>query len=106
MQFRRFDQLRPDWMRAPRCGSLGLETLNPTLFSFMALADRPASIQHEGEYLIPLGLIEVGGLGAVMMLFGVVEWGGCDCRDPHQTSITRLSVGGALPKLQRPRPEE
>jgi hypothetical protein len=45
------------------------------LSSFVALVDRLTSIQHERGYLIPLGLIAVCGLGEVMMLFGVGEWG-------------------------------
>jgi|HubBroStandDraft_4_1064222.scaffolds.fasta_scaffold91136_3 hypothetical protein len=45
------------------------------LSSFVALVDRLTSIQHERGYLIPLGLIAVCGLGGVMMLFGVGEWG-------------------------------
>jgi hypothetical protein len=44
-------------------------------FAFVALVDRVTSVQHEKGYLIPLGLIAVCGLGAVMMLFGVGEWG-------------------------------
>jgi hypothetical protein len=45
------------------------------LSSFVALVDRLTSIHHETGYLIPLGLIAVCSLGAVMMLFGVGEWG-------------------------------
>jgi hypothetical protein len=43
--------------------------------AFVALVDRVSSVQHEKGYFIPLGLIAVCGLGAVMMLFGVGEWG-------------------------------
>jgi hypothetical protein len=43
--------------------------------AFGALLDRLISIHHEKGYLVPLGLIAVCVLGALMMLFGVGEWG-------------------------------
>ena len=45
------------------------------LFAFVALLDRLTSIHRENGFLAPLGLIVVCGLGALMMLFGVGEWG-------------------------------
>ena len=44
-------------------------------FAFMELIDRLTSIHHEKGFVVPIGLIVVCGLGAVMMLFGVGEWG-------------------------------
>ena len=44
-------------------------------FAFMELIDRLPSIHHEKGFVVPIGLIVVCGLGAVMMLFGVGEWG-------------------------------
>src|SRR5262249_46809348 len=44
-------------------------------FAFVALADQLTSIHREKGYFVPLGLIALGGLGALMMLFGVGEWG-------------------------------
>ena len=44
-------------------------------FAFVVLIDRVTSIHHEKGYAVPIGLIVVCGLGAVMMLFGVGEWG-------------------------------
>ncbi len=43
--------------------------------TFVALIDRVTSIHHEKGWVVPVGLIAVCGLGAVMMLFGVGEWG-------------------------------
>lgn len=45
------------------------------IIAFMALVDRLSSVHHANGYLVPLGLIAVSGVGAVMMLFGVGEWG-------------------------------
>lgn len=44
-------------------------------FAFVMLVDRLTSVHHVDGYLVPLGLIVVSGLGALMMLFGVGEWG-------------------------------
>ncbi len=44
-------------------------------FSFVELLDRLTSIHHREGYLAPLGLIALCGLGSLMMLFGVGEWG-------------------------------
>jgi hypothetical protein len=44
-------------------------------FAFVALLDRLTSIRGEKGFLGPLGLLAVCGVGAVMMLFGVGEWG-------------------------------
>ena len=44
-------------------------------FAFVALIDRLTSIHHEKGYVVPIGLTVVCGLGALMMLFGVGEWG-------------------------------
>jgi len=46
-----------------------------TIFAFVTLVDRLTSVHHANGYLAPLGLIAISGLGAVMMLFGVGEWG-------------------------------
>ena len=43
--------------------------------AFVALIGRLTSINHEKGLVASLGLIVVCGLGAVMMLFGVGEWG-------------------------------
>jgi len=45
------------------------------IFAFVMLVDQLTPVHHADGYLAPLGLIEVSGLGAVMMLFGVGEWG-------------------------------
>src|SRR5258708_8953466 len=45
------------------------------IFAFVTLVDQLTSVRHANGYLVPLGLIAVSGLGAVMMLFGVGEWG-------------------------------
>jgi len=44
-------------------------------FAFVELLDRLTSVHRENGFLAPLGLIAVCGLGALMMLFGVGEWG-------------------------------
>jgi hypothetical protein len=45
------------------------------IFAFVTLVEQLTSVHHANGYLTPLGLIAVSGLGAVMMLFGVGEWG-------------------------------
>jgi hypothetical protein len=45
------------------------------IFAFVTLMDQLTSVRHANGHLVPLGLIAVSGLGAVMMLFGVGEWG-------------------------------
>jgi hypothetical protein len=45
------------------------------IFAFVMLVDQLISVHHADGYLGALGLIAVSGLGAVMMLFGVGEWG-------------------------------
>jgi hypothetical protein len=44
-------------------------------FAFVMLLGQLTFVHHADRYLVPLGLIVVSGLGAVMMLFGVGEWG-------------------------------
>ena len=44
-------------------------------FAFVWLLDRLTSIHGEKGFLAPLGLIALCGLGALMTLYGVGEWG-------------------------------
>jgi len=55
--------------------TLGVFGFTVMFFAFIELIDRLTSIHHEKGFVVPIGLIVVCGLGAVMMLFGVGEWG-------------------------------
>jgi hypothetical protein len=43
--------------------------------AFLILLTDMSVLDHKRGYLIPLGLLAISILGAVMMLFGVGEWG-------------------------------
>jgi len=45
------------------------------LFVFVMLLDGLTAIHHEHRCVIQVGLVLACGLGAIMMLFGVGEWG-------------------------------
>ena len=66
--------LRKVWV-AFRFVVFGVFGLVVMLFAFAALLDRLTSVHGEKGVLAPLGLTAGCGLGAVMMLFGVGEWG-------------------------------
>jgi hypothetical protein len=44
-------------------------------FAFVALLDRLTSIHHDNRHLDLFGLIALCGLGSLITLFGVGEWG-------------------------------
>jgi hypothetical protein len=66
--------LRKVWI-AFRFLVFGVFGLVVMFVAFVTLIDRLTSIDHEKGFVASLGLIVVCGLGAVMMLFGVGEWG-------------------------------
>jgi hypothetical protein len=66
--------LRTVWI-APRFILFGVFGFVVMFVAFIALLERLTSIRPIKGFLLPLGMIVVSGLGALMMLLGVGEWG-------------------------------